>query len=116
MSTLFDHYNHTELYQMCQRAEIAALPTDSRETLIKFLEGELEPPPRPHELDLWRYGIMGFLLDHWRKVETQLTCPAKSGDPRACFGCVDAQVVSCLISNNANISLIRLYRKEPDRK
>jgi len=108
----FEALNHSELYQMCRDAQINAHPATPRETLIQLLLGELEPPPNaPHPIDGWRHGIMGFLLEHWRAIESQLTCPAKSKDPRACFGCVDTQVISCLVTNEADLYRIRLHRK-----
>jgi hypothetical protein len=45
-------------------------------------------------------------------METQLTCPAKSKDPKACFQCVDAQVVTCLVQNENDIALIRRHKKD----
>lgn len=108
---IFDSYNHTELYQTCRQAGLSVHPAMTKEMLIAILGGEQEPPVFEHPLDPWRRGIMGFLIEHWKQVETQLTCPAKSKDPNACFGCVDAQVTSCLVTNESNLHLIRLHRK-----
>jgi hypothetical protein len=55
---------------------------------------------------------MGFLLDHWTVVRSTLECPAKTGDPLACFNCVDAQVISCLVQNPDDEHLIHLKRKD----
>ena len=110
---LFAPINHTEAYQMARSAGIVALPDTSKELLVAYLLGEQEPDTETHhELDRWRHGIMGFILEHWRVMETQLTCPAKSKDPRSCFQCVDAQVVSCLVQNESNIHLVRLHKKD----
>ncbi len=80
--------------------------------MIAYLLGEEEPTPIENVFDSWRHGIMGFLIDHWQVVETQLTCPAKSKDPRACFECVDAQVVSCVVQQSEHDQqLIELKRK-----
>lgn len=110
-SELFAPFNHTELYQMARRAGLAVLPDTPKEQLIAYLTGEQEPSPVAHEIDRWRHGIMGFLLEHWRAVETQLTCPAKSKDPRSCFQCLDTQVIQCLAQNENDIHLIRLHKK-----
>lgn len=110
-STLLHRLNWTELYQTARRAGISVLPNDTRENVIAYITGEKEPPHVEHPIDAWRNGIMGFLIEHWRQVETQLTCPAKSKDPRACFGCVDTQVVNCLISNENDLHQIRVHRK-----
>jgi hypothetical protein len=110
-SSIFDSLNHTELYQTARAAGFVVLPSEPRANLIAYLLGEKEPPPIEHNIDMWRNGIMQFLIDHWKQVETQLTCPAKSKDPRACFGCVDTQVVSCLVNNEGDLHKIRLHRK-----
>lgn len=112
MSELFAEFNHTELYQMARRAGLAVSPATVKEDLIKYLNGEAEPPPVVHEIDHWRHGIMGFLLEHWRAMETQLTCPARTKDPRACFNCLDTQVVTCLVQNEKDIHLIRRHKKD----
>lgn len=111
-SELFEGFNHTELYQSARDAGLNVLPSMRREELISYLTGEAEPPEKPHELDRWRHGIMGFVLEHWRALETQLECPAKSKDPRACFQCIDTQVVTCLVQNENDIQLIRLHKKD----
>jgi hypothetical protein len=112
MSDLFADFNHTELYQMARRAGIFVMPSATKEDLIKYLTGEAEPPTAAHEIDQWRHGIMGFLLEHWRAMETQLTCPARTKDPRACFNCLDTQVVTCLVQNEKDIHLIRRHKKD----
>lgn len=110
-SALFEACNDTELYQLARRAGLTVLPNLPREQLVKCLLGEEYPPPVRHEIDEWRVALMGFVLDYWRVIESQLTCPAKSGDPRACFGCVDAQVVSCVTRAGAHLPLIQVHKK-----
>ena len=93
-------YNHTELYQLCRRAGIAVRPDVSKAYLIALLEGTSELPAGSYNpMDDLRDGLMGFLLEHWRRVHSQLFCPAKSGDPKSCYQCVDAQVMHCLNTN-----------------
>lgn len=109
---LFDRCNHTELFQVCRRLGLPVAPSIDKETMIRLLLGEEEPNPEwRNAMDSWRHGLMGFLLDNWNNVRSQLQCPAKSGDPRACFNCVDAQVVSCIVDNPDNEQLIQLKRK-----
>lgn len=109
---LFDRCNHTELLQILKRLGVAAPAGTSKETLIKVLLGEEEPDAAwANVMDSWRHGIMGFLLNHWEVVRSQLECPAKSGDPRSCFNCVDAQVISCIVQNPQDEQLIQLRRK-----
>ena len=109
---LFADCNHTELYQVCRRMGMKVSPSEPKENLIDYLVGNREPPNSPNVVDTWRHGIMGFLLDHWQTVRSQLSCPAKSGEPDACFGCTDSQVISCVASNPENEDLIQLKRKE----
>jgi hypothetical protein len=104
--------NETELYQICRDAQIQVPPQATKQQMILYLQGEEEPPPlTKHEIDTWRRGIMGFVLDHWSVVRAQLECPAKSGDPLSCFQCIDTQVVSCVVQNAVNEHLIQLHRK-----
>lgn len=119
MTSVFDGYNQTELLQACARARINVVPSTAREQLISYLDGEVEPPDTK-EIDnifhSWRYGIIGFLNDHWREIESQITCPARdlrsttNPNPKPCFGCLDTQVVSCLIENSKYIPLIESHR------
>lgn len=102
--------NHTELYQMCRRAGIQVHPRASRTEMMDYLLANTEPPPTEHEIDSWRNGIMAFLMDHWEVVSPQITCPAKSKDPRACYQCTDVQVINCVVQNPSNEHLIQLRR------
>jgi hypothetical protein len=113
-SAMFDFStcNETELYQVCRRVGLPVTPRTSKEEMVSYLLGEKEPPDVENIFDGWRDGIMRFLLDHWSVVESQLSCPAKSGDPRSCYQCVDAQVVSCVVQQNPyDQRLIELRRK-----
>lgn len=106
--------NHTEAYQLCRSAGIPCLPSNTRDQLVMYLLGLAEPPPQVgeyHAVDAWRRGLGGFVMDHWARLQPQLTCPIKSGDPRACFGCTDTQVVDCVVTNRQNEHLIQLHRK-----
>ena len=73
----------------------------SREVLGQLLEGYLDPKvvTGVNDLDAWRDAIMLFITDYWDKLQSQLSCPAKSKDPKACYGCIDTQVVACLTKN-----------------
>lgn len=111
---LFERLNHTELYQLARDAGFVVMPSLSREALIHIIIHDQPPPPlEEHTVDEWRLAIMRFIIDHRRVLETQLTCPARTFQPRACFECIDTQVVSCLAANTENIHLIQLHRKKP---
>jgi hypothetical protein len=110
---LFEQCNHSELYQIARRAGHNVPPNLSREALIKVIIYEEQPTAAYHDIDEWRRAVMRFLIDHKRILETQITCPAKSFLEDACFGCVDAQVLTCLTSNPENLHLIQLRKKKP---
>ena len=113
MRELFGRCNHTELYQIARRGGHTVAPNLSSEALIEIIIGAEDPPRISHPVDAWRRAIMAFVIDHRQKLETQLTCPARSFREDACFGCVDAQVLTCLTSNGPdNFHLIQLRRKE----
>jgi hypothetical protein len=110
---LFNRCNHSELYQIARRNGHVVFPNASRETLIRLIIGQEISTAIDHDIDEWRLAIMRFLIDHRRMLETQITCPAKSFDPHACFGCVDVQVISCITSNgHENQRLIQLRKKK----
>lgn len=115
----FEAYNHTELYQACIAANILVRPNESRAEMIAYLEGTKEPPhltDADHVFNGWRHGFIGFFNEYWRKLETQLVCPARmlkhptTPNPKPCFGCLDAQVVHCLVHNPENASFIEAHR------
>ena len=105
--------NYTELFQVCQRLGLPVSPDLPKDTIIKIILGE-EPPPESWSsvMDSWRDAIMAFLLDHWDVVRSQLECPAKSGNPKSCYECIDTRVISCLVDNAPNETLIQLKRKK----
>ena len=107
--------NDTELYQICRKAGLDVLPRDSREHLIALLEGyeEQSMPENYHPIDTLRDALMAFVIDHWSKIQSQVTCPAKTCDPRACYGCVDQQVVACFVKNQPLQTHILIRRKTP---
>jgi hypothetical protein len=105
--------NHTELYQTCRRVGLLVHPSAGITILRALLEGKVENlTTEQPTVDKWRDGIMAYLIKHWKRVQSQLFCPAKSGDPRACYQCVDAQVTHCLITNPKVESSI----EQPDAK
>jgi hypothetical protein len=109
-SHIFDALNHTELYQLCRGAEIYVSPDATREKMVAYLSGEEEPELVQHPIDDWRHGLMRFVIDYWKKLETQITCPAKSRDPKACFQCIDTRVIACVVTNEPNENLIHIRK------
>lgn len=103
--------NETELYQLCRRMNLPVLPSAGKTMMIDMLTGELEGSPVTHPIDMWRNGLTGFVFEYWARLEPQLTCPIRSKDPRSCWGCIDTQVITCVIQNPKNERLIELHRK-----
>lgn len=117
--SVFSSYNHTQLQQTCAKAGVVVRPNETREAMISYLEGT-DAPPVLEECDnvfhTWRYGLIRFLTEYWRQIETQITCPARAlkdttnPNPRPCFGCLDTKVIDCLVENNHQLRLIETYR------
>jgi len=91
--------NHTELYQMCRRAGLVIPPNLPREDMMALLVNDGPDPIMDVPMDNWRRAIARFVLDHWNTLQNQITCPLKSKDPNSCFGCLDTQVMLCIVQN-----------------
>ena len=112
---LYAGFNKTELLQVCHEVGLRVHPATSHEDLVAYLLGRRNyAEARRNDIDAWRHGIMGFLLDHWDVVSTQLKCPASSGDPLSCFQCVDTQVMHCLAAQSTHLVQIRNHKKEEE--
>jgi hypothetical protein len=110
---LYAGCNDSELYQIARSAGHTVLPSLSRDALIRVIIGAEAPPPlHEHIVDEYRRAIMAFVIDHRKALETQIKCPARSFKPDACFGCLDQQVFSCLVSNPNQQRLIQLYKRK----
>lgn len=115
MESPFKGCNRTELVQVCRDIGLRVEPGTTEEDIFKMLEGELVVTDvGKSNVDTWRDAIMAFLLDNWQVVRAQLDCPAKSGEPNACYGCIDAQVIACVVDNQRSEKLIQLKRKKPE--
>ena len=104
-------YNGTELYQLARCAHLHVSPTMSKQELVDALEG-VDEPDQVCELDPYRGAIMQVLLAYWTSVSSQLFCPAKSKDPKACYACPDSQVVCCLEKNQAINNKVLAYLRK----
>lgn len=95
----YDRLNLTELTHLVQQVEPRAHRGLPRGVLIAILEDEeVRLPDRI--IDGKRLKIMQYIDKNWRSVNALLTCPAKTRDPHACFGCSDLQAASCVIDNS----------------
>lgn len=103
--SILDRMNMTELVELAKETNPEAHRGLSREVLHQIITNAPEDGPTLPEkqVNKYRLKIMTFVLDHWKQIKPMLTCPAKSGDPRACFNCTDTQVVECVTMNKDNI-------------
>lgn len=104
--------NHTELMQICRNARIPFSPGWPRAHLIAAICGE-EFSESHNPIDNLRDGIMAFVIDYQADVKSQLTCPARTLEPRACYGCVDAKPLLCLLSERAEVQNLIQVRRKP---
>lgn len=110
--TILSQMNMTELVELAQETHPEAHRGLSREVLEAIITNTPETGPTLPEkkVNRHRLRIMNFVQEHWEQVKPMLTCPARTGDPRACFNCTDVQVVECVTTNRDNI-----YPKESDQ-
>lgn len=117
--SVFAAYNHTELIQACAAAGILVRPNESKEGMIAYLEGASEPPDMEEDdnaINNWRNAFHGFFREHWKGIETQITCPARhmmdkvNPQPRPCYGCSDMQVMACVAILDKNEEKVRKHK------
>ena len=97
--------NLSELVQICKEIQPEAHRHLPRELLELIAMGEdVELPERT--VNKTRLKIMTYINENYSQVEYQISCPAKSRDPHACFTCTDLQVACCTVSN------LKLFGKE----
>jgi hypothetical protein len=85
--------------------------------MARMLEGvgqagvDLEVDETQQPIDRYRLALIGFVTEHWQKIQTQITCPMRElpTNPRPCFGCLDTQVMACVVTNRDNEPKIRLH-------
>lgn len=96
---------------MCREAGIQFDPTWARSTLIKALYGAVETE-RQHPIDNLRDGLMAYLIERRATLAAQLSCPASSFDPKACYSCNDLMPLFCTLQQKPETQqLIQLKRK-----
>lgn len=118
-TSIYERFNRTELYQTCMRAGILVRPNEATVEMIAYLEGLKEPPPYTnddHVLHGWRDAFIAFFNEYWRKIETQITCPARhlkdkvNPNLKPCYGCTDMQVVACIVDLRENEPFVQKHR------
>lgn len=94
-----DDLNMSELVLVAQDFDEGAHRGMSRGELLEIIEagGDSNLPMR--KVDKVRLRIMQYIIENWNQVSYQISCPAKSQHPRACFSCLDLQVSECAIRN-----------------
>lgn len=106
---ILDGLNQSELVLLAQENDENAHRWLTREELYsRILEPNLPPLPE-RRVNKYRLMIMDTVLEHWVQVRPLLVCPAATGNRRACFQCVDLQVIECAHTNNK-----LLFKKEEE--
>lgn len=101
--SILNRMNMTELVALAQEIDPEAHRGIGRDELVRLLT-DASPEALPQKpINKYRLRIMEFVVDHWEQVKPMLTCPARSGDSRACFNCTDVQVVECVSTNRDNL-------------
>jgi hypothetical protein len=98
----FDDFNLTELVAIAREVEPEAHRGLGREALIAVIEGKAPPLPQ-RSINKRRLQITQYVDTYWEQVSSLVSCPAKSRDPWACFGCSDIQAAACIIENKEKI-------------
>lgn len=101
-----DELNLTELTLMAQEISPGASRWLGRERLVAILDnGDLEGVPDQRPTDVIRLHIMQYVDKNFDRVSPLLACPAKTRSPRACFQCLDYQVMDCALSSEATLRI-----------
>lgn len=95
--------NTTELVLLARNVDSSAHRGLPRELLLEMLETEESPGLPMRRLDKHRLQIMNHINTYWDQVSALVSCPAKSRDPHACFGCSDVQAACCTLDNAKQI-------------
>lgn len=98
----YDRLNRSELATIAQELDAEAHRFLSRDILIRVIEGE-QPPLPERTINKRRLQVMNYVNENWDQVMYQVSCPAKSRDPRACFNCCDVQAIECISLNTDKI-------------
>jgi hypothetical protein len=109
-AALYDGCNRTELYQLALDAGLSVPSTATREEILAIYLGFKEP--ETNAMNKMRDDLMTFVIDHKGVLSSQLKCPAKSMDPRACYQCIDTQVVTCFVQSNGVVDRYLQIRRK----
>lgn len=90
--------NLTELVQLCTQVNPEAHRRLPRALLERIALGEDVELPQ-YAINKTRLKIMSYINENFSQVEYQISCPARSRSPFACFSCSDTQVACCTLSN-----------------
>jgi hypothetical protein len=107
----WDGLNQSELVELARIMNPNVHRGVPREVLIELLEEAVDLPLPPREVDRAREEIFMAVDRFWSQVESLITCPLKTRNPRACFSCTDVQVAECTLLNQ---KLIESAKEEND--
>lgn len=93
-----DELNLSELVAIAREVEPEAHRALGREVLAQIIEGKAVTLPQ-RTINKKRLLITQYLDANWDQVSSLVSCPAKTRDPWACFGCTDVQAAACVTDN-----------------
>lgn len=99
IAELVKRMNLSELVQVAQGIDERVHRGLGREVLVEVILAGQAPELPERAVDKVRLRIMGFILDNWDQVKPLVQCPARTGNPRACFQCTDVQAILCFDEN-----------------
>jgi hypothetical protein len=103
----WDDLNDSELVHLARMVNPNVHRGVAREDLIALIEEEIECDLPERNVDLARKNLFTMVDKFWSQVESLLSCPLKTRNPRACFGCTDIQVAECSLLNKKLIESVK---------
>lgn len=99
--------NHTELVALARMIDPHVTRGYDRFALIAILDEDEDLNLDKPAVDFARDDIYQMVNHYWHQVESLISCPMKSREARACYGCSEIQVAECTISNENLIRKVK---------
>jgi hypothetical protein len=101
----FDKLNQSELVELALEVFSGAHRGLLRTELVRIITNGESDLPETRGVDRVRLEIMRYVDANYEQVKPLLSCPARSRDIRACFQCLDYQVLECALKSEATLKL-----------
>jgi hypothetical protein len=104
---VWDDLNDSELVHLARMVNPRVHRGIARSDLIALVEEEVGYELPKRGVDQAREDLFEMVNQFWSQVESLLSCPMKTRNPRACFSCTDIQVAECSLLNKKLIESIQ---------